>query len=352
MRNFIKRTLMTIAAIVVVIILLFIWFTIKDYKPGKTEILEQTMKDKAICEPGTELSVISWNIGYAGLGENMDFFYDGGKMVEPPRIYYQICLNGIINQLNTMDIPDFFIFQEVDINSARSYYTDQAKLIQGLFPGMLHVFANNYKVPFVPVPWHHPMGKVNAGLLSLFRYQSDSALRISLPGDYKWPVKLFMLDRCFTFNSFPVRNGKKLILINTHNEAFDKGDMRIAQLKALKEVMENEYTRGNYVVAGGDWNQNPPGFDSTLLDKKYRTFSVKPSIDKNLLPEGWKWIYQQDLPTNRKVDEPYKAGHTPVTIIDFFVVSPNIKVNSIKTYPFDFLYSDHNPVEMKFELLP
>ena len=33
-------------------------------------------------QPGQELKLLSWNIGYGGLDASADFFMDGGKMVE------------------------------------------------------------------------------------------------------------------------------------------------------------------------------------------------------------------------------------------------------------------------------
>ena len=56
---------------------------------------------------------------------------------------------------------------------------------------------------------------------------------------------------------FPVTNGYKLILINSHMSAYDKGGkMRVKQLKLLNSVMESEYKKGNYVIVGGDFNRN------------------------------------------------------------------------------------------------
>jgi hypothetical protein len=45
---------------------------------------------------------------------------------------------------------------------------------------------------------------------------------------------------------------KELVLINTHNEAFDPGDIRRAQMDYLRTFMIDEYSKGNYVIAGGD----------------------------------------------------------------------------------------------------
>lgn len=351
MRKFLKRLLMIITISIVLMLAILAWFAHTNFAPRELEPLEVKNPAGEGIDIKDQMTIISWNIGYAGLGEDMDFFYDGGKGVEPPKIYYHICVNGILNQLKSFQNADFFLFQEVDINSARSYYTDQVNLLSQRFPDLQYVFARNYDVKFVPVPWHHPMGKVQAGLLTMFRYSPDSSVRISLPGVYKWPVKMFMLDRCLTYNAFPLNNGKKLILINTHNEAFDDGGMRVEQLNKIKSILLKEFQEGNYLIAGGDWNQNPPGFSADLINDGNKPFSVLPAIDTNFLPGEWKWVFQNKTPSNRKVDQHYVMGRTETTVIDFFVVSPNVKVLSVKTHPYNFRYSDHNPVEMKFELI-
>ena len=66
-----------------------------------------------------------------------------------------------------------------------------------------------------------------------------------------------MLDRCFLLSRLALPDGKELVLINTHNEAFDDGSQRNQQMAVLKELMLKEYEKGNYVITGGDWNLNP-----------------------------------------------------------------------------------------------
>ena len=75
------------------------------------------------------------------------------------------------------------------------------------------------------------------------------------------------------------------------------------------------------------------------------------NVDSEMLPSGWQWIYDPTVPTNRKVSVPFKKGDTFVTLIDFFVVSPNVKVNKVKGINLGFQFSDHQPVWMEIELL-
>jgi endonuclease/exonuclease/phosphatase family metal-dependent hydrolase len=159
-------------------------------------------------------------------------------------------------------------------------------------------------------------------------------------------------------------NGKELILINTHNEAFDNGEQRKQQIAVLKNLMLAEYEKGNYIVTGGDWNQNPVGFSPTELPgvlrpgNKELLFSsgdisrkIEPQIPKDFFPPDWKWVYDPEMPSNRDVDQAYTRGKTPTTIIDFFVVSPNISVEKVSTQDLGFAWSDHQPVIMRFKIL-
>ena len=44
------------------------------------------------------------------------------------------------------------------------------------------------------------------------------------------------------------------------------------------------------------------------------------------------------------------SGKTFVTLIDFYLVSPNIRVEEVKGINIKFRYSDHQPVRLKVSL--
>jgi len=157
-----------------------------------------------------------------------------------------------------------------------------------------------------------------------------------------------MLDRCFLSNRYPLENGRELIIINTHNEAFDKGNIRKAQMEYLKDFILNEYNKGNYVITGGDWNQTPPDFKPAFTGNVVDTTQMV--IPSDFLPAGWKWLYDNSTPSERNVVNAYNPVATPTTIFDFFLLSPNIKALSVKGIMLDFENSDHNPVLIKVKL--
>jgi endonuclease/exonuclease/phosphatase family metal-dependent hydrolase len=121
-------------------------------------------------------------------------------------------------------------------------------------------------------------------------------------------------------------------------------------MAVLKDLMLREYEKGNFVITGGDWNQNPVGYSIGQFSNSDVGKTIEPQIARNFLPEGWQWVFDPEIPTNRDVDQPYTKGKTPTTIIDFFVVSPNVSVIDVKTEDLGFQWCDHQPVRMVFRL--
>ncbi|NJK86748.1 MAG: endonuclease/exonuclease/phosphatase family protein [Bacteroidales bacterium] len=320
-----------------------------DYKPAKiTKVQQSESADTLmVLQP---YSAMIWNIGYCGLDRNMDFFYDGGQKVRPTKEIVMENLSGIKHFIARHDTFDFFLFQELDIQSKRSYKTNQMLEFKSILTGYIPTFGKNYDVDFVPVPLANPMGNVLSGIVTYTAEKPALSFRYSYPGNFSWPTRLFMLDRCFMINRFPVNNGGEFLLINTHNSAFDDGGfLRKMQVEYLKEILIQEYEAGNYVVVGGDWNQCPPDFMPLYNDQPFDTTDLI-FIPHDLMPEGWQWKFDAAVPTNRRVSSAYEKGKTLTTVIDFFLFSPNIIVDSVKTIDLGFMHADHHPVFANFRL--
>ncbi len=348
---FMKKMLKILIIFFVVIIVLFGLFlliaTIKDYQPDEeTEIFSPEIQE--IVGTDFEINILTWNIGYCGLSSETDFFYDGGKSVFPSKKIVERNLDSINNFLKKNENYDFILLQEIDEKSKRTYRFNQFDTIAKLFEGRNSSFGKNYDVFFVPQPITKPMGRVKFGLMTISKYVPSKVIRYSFPGNYSWPVRLFFLDRCFLVNRYTLANEKELIVINTHNSAYDNGSLRNKQMEYLKIFLKSEYEKGNYIIVGGDWNQCPPNFN-TLFNGDLMDFELKKDIPYDFLPK-WTWAYDNTLPTNRRVDVPYKKGKTLTTVIDFYLLSPNIKKISIKNIDLGFENSDHNPVSITIKL--
>lgn len=350
LKIFYKIILYLIIIIIIYFLSIILLNTVYDYKPINEEILFNNQKTNINKVDTSKFSILTWNIGYGGLGSEMDFFYEGGSSVKPSKELFGKYLDGISNLLTEYSSNDFILIQECDYNSRRSYKTNQFEHFSNILSDFTGFYAINYDVKFIPFPLFNPMGRVKSGIATFSKHKPYLVKRCSLPGSYNWPKKIFFLDRCILISKYNINN-KNLVIINLHNSAFDDAiEIREKEINFIKDFMVSEYIKGNYVIAAGDWNINPYDFSQQKINNAYSVKSILPALNNTIFDDSWQWIYDNNTPSNRDVNTKYYHGKTATTIIDFFIVSPNIKVNSIKTYDLGFEFSDHNPVELKFDL--
>jgi endonuclease/exonuclease/phosphatase family metal-dependent hydrolase len=343
-RKILRIIAVLIAFLMVAFIVIIVYALISDYKPAEKELIHTSGKTEMLGDT-LEISLLTWNIGYCGLDREMDFFYDGGSKVRTPEEKCYENLDAVKKFLQQNSTTDFILLQEIDVKSKRSYRINEFKTISESLTEYKPFFATNYDAFFVPVPLSSPMGRVLSGIAVFSRFQPASVTRFSFPGKYGFPKQLFMLDRCFMMTRYPLENGKEILVVNTHNEAFDTGEIRREQMAYLKDFLLSEYEKGNYIIAGGDWNQSPPDFRPEFTGHAVNTDQMM--MNSDYLPSGWKWVYDNKVPSNRSVIEPYDRGTTTTTVIDFFLISPNVECVSVDCIDLDFRNSDHNPVRMK-----
>jgi hypothetical protein len=266
----------------------------------------------------------------------------------------------------------------------------------------------------------HPIGQIkDSGIVTLSRYNIDSAERRSLPVAASFPEKYFELDRCVTVVRLPVEEAKsssadadsddadadidsdsagagedsddvdvdadedsadadvdvgadededsdsaspaggesarELVLINVHLSAFDAGlDSRDSQLKEINNMMQEELNKGNWVIAGGDWNQCFPGSFDTFKSRM-ETPEWAQAFDEDMTPlEGFSYVTADNADitaTCRDTSIPWSPGINYETIIDGWIVSDNISA-SAENIDTEYAFSDHNPVSLTFSLNP
>lgn len=320
-----------------------------DYKPKPEEQAEVIIPSQQLPALDKDTLVFyDWNIGYCGLGKESDFFYDGGKMVRPTQALSDKNLKGVLETLKKWkEDADFINIQEIDRASRRSYHVDQLQKAYDVLDGYKAAFSKNYDVKFVPLPFLEPMGKVLGGIATFYKFQdTDTPVKYAFPSNFSWPKGLFFLDRCFMKMRFNLKNGKQLVFINTHNSAYDGGELKKQEMKYFKKFIVDEYAKGNYVIVGGDWNQIPPGYKPLKEKSDYEEMP----IPSDFADTGWKFAFDSTTPTNRKVDKAYVAGETYTTVIDFFLLSPNIELVEVKGINNGFEYADHQPVRMVCKL--
>lgn len=320
------------------------YLSLTEYRPDDVETVEviQAARRNEV-QVGTRLDVLTFNTGYGSLGRDQDFFMDGGKMVRPDSIAdTEKNMNGILSALTAYN-ADVYMLQEVDFDSYRSFYINQGEYYRhGLSMNMAS--ALNFKCEFVPFPWP-PIGKVEGGLVTYTALNVTQATRESLPVPFQWPMRMANLKRCLLIERVPVAGAdKELVLINLHLEAYDDGEGKAAQTRQLMEILQAEYRNGNYVIAGGDFNQTFEGGDLyPVLDASLWQPGKLYDAD---LPTGFRYVYDASSPTCRLLNKPYAGdrANTQLYVIDGFIVSDNLKVNHVETIDLNFAGSDHNPV--------
>ena len=119
-----------LGVLVLVVAVALVVFTIAEYRPADVETVIPEQQAEAVLETGKPLTIVSWNCGYGALGDNAEFFMDGGTSVytaDKERVTSN--LDGIREKLQALS-PDFIILQEVDINSSRSYSIDERTILR------------------------------------------------------------------------------------------------------------------------------------------------------------------------------------------------------------------------------
>jgi endonuclease/exonuclease/phosphatase family metal-dependent hydrolase len=352
--NRIFRSLAFLLVLLVIVLGLFLLFIqMNDFNPSAQ--MKITTQGQAIMRhTGSEpLRFVSWNIGYGGLGKEMDFFYDGGSKVRATEEQSQEWMHQISRWIARNSAADFILLQEVDFNAKRTYFTDQSQQLAPLLPDHEMIRAVNYKIPFVPVPVYEPMGKVEAGMLTFSAYKSIENVRFAYPQIASWPDRMFLLDRCFIKSRFATNLGNELVVFNTHNSAFIDDPVKMQhELQTIRNQMLLEYQLGNFVIAGGDWNMNPPGMQNTTYTSGHRFTNAPVRFPDHFFPADWKFAFDTNVPSNRQIHEAYRKGITGTTTIDFFILSPNVELLYLKTFDLDFAISDHHPVMIEVNLKP
>ena len=353
-----------IGAVVCLLSVFLFVLSITEYRPAQTEaaaVIESAAGKAGFADAGFDagqsVRVISWNIGYGALGAKQDFFMDGGTMVRPEnKAAVEENLTGIADFIKAHK-ADMWFLQELDVDSARSFYVDESRFLSQA-AALGGNFAYNYKSLFVPFPIP-PLGRVAGGLATLTRLEPESSIRYALPVPFKWPVRLANLKRCLLVNRFSLPSGKELVAVNLHLEAYDEGEGKAAQTKALMDFLTAEYEKGNYVIAGGDFNQTFPDLNMAPYPAHEGLWQAG-TLDAAMLPVGWRCAADDAVPSCRLDNGVYESALHDETvrknwqyyIIDGFILSPNVELQSVSTFDESFVYSDHNPVELTVYLKP
>ena len=354
MKRWVKILLCIVLALVVLVGAYVAYVFIDYHRIGDMELTPEG--DAAWTAPtaGERYTVLSYNIGFGAYEDDYGFFMDGGTESwawSEERLTANV---DAIAAFLARQEADFYLLQEVDIDSTRSYHVDERQPLYQALTGMSHVFAQNYDSPFLMYPLTQPHGASRSGLLTFSTAAISSARRVELPIENS-VMKLVDLDRCYSVSRIPVNDGKELILYNLHLSAYTSdGTIATEQLKLLLADMQAEYESGNWCVAGGDFNKDLLGDSAAWFGEADQSYSwAQPipaetftGVDISLAAP----LDENDpVPSCRNADGPYHEGQYVLTV-DGFLTTPNVTVSQATVLDTGFAWSDHNPVKMTFTL--
>ncbi|MDV3347543.1 endonuclease/exonuclease/phosphatase family protein [Leptothoe sp. LEGE 181152] len=324
-----KLILAILGSLALVLVVFYGWATSGSYPRDKyTEILTYDVEASAAEE--NTLSLVSYNIGYLSGLTNQE-------AVERPKSLFDGHLESAIATLRSLN-PDIIAFQEIDIASKRSYNVNQLDALAnalGLANAGLAINWNKNYVPFPYWPISAHFGKIVSGQAVLSRYPIVENNRIVLEKVASRPFfyNAVYLDRLAQVTQVDI-NGRALIVINVHLEAFDN-PTRFNQTHTVRQMAET-YAKEYPVLLVGDFNSavNRP-------EEGERSIEV-------LAESG---AFSSALPREQWPDQPTFPSEPPEHKLDYLFYTPeSIELTATRVIPEVGTASDHLPLMMTFTL--
>jgi endonuclease/exonuclease/phosphatase family metal-dependent hydrolase len=332
----------------VIIVLLFsgiavtyhVFRSVNEFRPRGIFPLEVSRLGGNTPARNETISILTWNIGYAGLGAEADFRADGGRSVFPKsRRAVESNLAGICSFLESCP-AQIVLLQEVARDSRLTRFVNVHEELTRTLDSHDSVFSPTISIRRLPF-----LGNLVVGNAIYSKTRLGSASRVCLPLARGRILGLIKQH----FNGLEVRlpfrgNRIEWVILNIHLAAFDvRGSVRRTQLEFLRSYMISEYNNGNFVVVGGDWNCR---LDETSFPHSTKEAFLFWLIDlpEDFTPPGWSWGFDDRYATVRTLQKPFVEGENYTTIIDGFVISPNAVIEDIEGFDLRFAHSDHQPV--------
>lgn len=295
---------------------------------------------------GEVITLVSWNLQYAGSRKH-HFFYDGGKAARVPPQDVQDMIQAITSTLQEIN-PDIALLQEIDRDSERTQRIDQLeRYVQALKPAAW-TSTPYHKVPYLPVPTHEMLGRVEThlGILSQFALKDADRIALAMLNEVFYR-QWFNIKRCIQAVSLPIEGGGTLRLANTHLSAFSYGDGTLPkQVATVADWMGKDQS----FILGGDFNLLPPGDDPKRLTVESDAYADAVNPIEALTSR-----FKTSVPPDKWLDPAYRTylpfGHEePDRMIDYVFHGDDVEVVSVEVLRKFNQISDHLPVVVKFRL--
>ncbi|MGK0412076.1 MAG: endonuclease/exonuclease/phosphatase family metal-dependent hydrolase [Polaribacter sp.] len=324
MKRFLKYLSQFFLLLVIAFFIFFFWAsssTLKENEYTKLTILESDI----LLENDSIFSIVTYNIGYlSGMTNNLP--------IAKSKDLFDKNLQKVLKETKRIR-PDIISFQEIDYNASRSYHINQEEEIANLgYP--FRAKAINWDKRYLPFPyWPVSMhfGKVVSGQSIISKYPLKEQERIVLPrvADAPFYRDAFYLERLAQVVKV-VLNGKDVVLINIHLEAFEK-ETRVQQFQEVVKIF-NQYKDNYPTILLGDFNAKARD-ENAVVQKIFAGKDIgNAAFDIN------------NLGNTFDTKDPYER-------IDYIFYTKNsIEYISGKVLNDFEQASDHLPVFMKFKL--
>ncbi|RSC95873.1 endonuclease/exonuclease/phosphatase family protein [Tenacibaculum singaporense] len=270
-------------------------------------------------------SIVTYNIGYlSGMTNN--------RAIAKPKELFDSNLNKVLTEVKKVN-PDIIALQEVDYNAARSYEVNQEEKLAEL--GYNYAARGvNWDEHYVPFPYWPPsmhFGKIVSGQSILSKYELQDYERIVLErvADNPFYRDALYLDRLVQVVKV-ILEGKEVVVINLHLEAFDK-TTRVRQFEYVLNLL-NKYKNKYPTILLGDFNSKAR--DSEAIIQKM--FAMDGVGNAAFLSENPENTFDTKNPVER-IDYIFYTEDS-IEYIDGTVLKEFGQA------------SDHLPIEMKFKL--
>lgn len=291
-------------------------------------------------ETPSVIKVLTFNIGFLyGKGS------EGSGYEHRDLDYYEKSLLKISNDFIHWN-ADIVFLQEVDFESSRSHFIDQATFIakKAGYPFVAEAVSweANY-IPFPYFPIKNNFGRMKSGgaILSKYPLAVHEVTLLNKPLSQPWWYNLFYLHRYFQEVTVTIGD-KSFKIVNLHLEAFDKNNRR-EQL----ELLNSEMGKTKFDLIAGDFNMVPSGalkkskfFNEDDYENDGSYDLMKRSGLLEVIPEE---IYLKD--EQRFFTFP---SWSPDRRLDYIWYQPSLKM--MKAEVLSSASSDHLPLMATFQI--
>lgn len=294
-------------------------------------------------QAGEVIDVLTWNLGYAGLGAGSDFVADGGTSFFPPsREAAKTNVHGIVDVLRGQRDADVILLEELASRSPVNYWVNLRKAVDRVFPDRDRIFFADFKTRLMPFPLRMSHGQ------GIYARRAVAGVEVvPLPAE---DDGIFGVRRRYaaTVARMPMAGGGEWVVASVHLAAFDEDALvRTEQMRQLLAWADGEYRAGRHVVLGGDWNLQLVETNFPHTTEERFLFWLYP-FPRQDLPQGWQIVADASIASVRTNERAYRRGENYTTVIDGFIVSPNVVAESVRGFDLDFQHSDHQPVRGRF----